>query len=58
MATLPKDVRKLFSSDMSIVVDYLAEGKDYKPFDQKILHMEAFLLLIRNLTGDVRYETN
>ena len=56
MATLPADVRKRFSSDMRIIVDYLAEGKEYKPSDQKILHMEAFLLLMRNLTGDVRYE--
>ena len=55
MTRLPKDVRKRFSSDMRIVVDYLAEGKDYKPSDQKILHMEAFLLLMRNLTGDGRY---
>ena len=54
IAALPKDVRKHFSSDMRIVVDYLAEGKDYKPSDQKIQHMEAFLLLMRNLTGDVR----
>lgn len=56
MAALPRDVRKHFSSDMRIVVDCLAEGKDYKPSGQKILHMEAFLLLMSNLTKDVRYE--
>lgn len=55
MTNLPKDVRDCFTSDMRIVVDYLAEGKDYKPSHQKIFHVEAFLLLMENLTADFRY---
>jgi len=56
MAYLPLKIRKRFKSDMRIIVDYLAEGKDYRPTDQKVLHVEAFLHLLRALTGDVRYE--
>ena len=56
MAHLPSKVRARFTSDMRVVVDYLAEGKDYHPTDQKILHVEAFLHLLRALTGDARYE--
>jgi len=56
MAHLPSEVRARFTSDMRVVVDYLAEGKDYRPTDQKILHVEAFLHLLRALTGDARYE--
>lgn len=55
MAQLPADVRKRFSSDMRIIVDYLAEGQNYIPTPQKIIHVEAFLLLMDNLTGDRRY---
>lgn len=56
MSKLPKEVRGRFTSDMRIVVDFLAEGKDYKPTEQRIVHVEAFLLLMKNLTGDDRYE--
>lgn len=55
MAHLPKKVRKCFRSDMRIVVDYLAEGKAYIPSQQKILHLEALLLMLKALTGDDRY---
>lgn len=56
MAHLPKEVRERFHSDMRIVVDYLAEGKDYVPTEQKIIHLEALLMMLSALTGDVRYE--
>lgn len=56
MAHLPVEIRKLFKSDMRIVVDYLAEGKEYVPTDQKIQHLEALLLLLRAITNDNRYE--
>lgn len=56
MSRLPKEVRQRFTSDMRIVVDFLAEGKDYKPTTQRIVHVEAFLLLMKNLTNDDRYE--
>ena len=55
MAHLSKQVRKRFKSDMRIVVDYLAEGHDYKPSTQKIAHPEALLLMLKALTGDKRY---
>lgn len=56
MAHLPVEVRARFKSDMRIVVDYLAEGKDYEPTRQPIVHMEALLLMLKALTGDDRYE--
>lgn len=56
MAHLPKNTRKLFTSDMRIIVDYLAEGKNYVPTKQKICHLEAVALLLQALTGDERYK--
>lgn len=56
MAYLPKSVRDCFSSDMRIVVDYLAEGKEYIPSNQRIVHLEELLLMLKALTGDTRYE--
>lgn len=56
MAHLPKNIRAYFHSDMRIIVDYLAEGRDYIPSRQKILHLDALLMMLRELTGDVRYE--
>ena len=56
MTHLPKKVRNRFRSDMRIVVDYLAEGKFYVPTRQKIVHLEALLMLLEALTGDERYE--
>lgn len=55
MAHLPQDVRERFHSDMRIVVDYLAEGKNYVPTKQKIVHLRELLLLLQALTGDDRY---
>ena len=56
MAHLPKEVRQRFHSDLRVVVDYLAEGKDYRPGRRRIVHVEAFLCLLGALTGDARYE--
>ena len=56
MAHLSKEVRQRFHSDLRVVVDYLAEGKDYRPDRRRIVHVEAFLWLLGALTGDVRYE--
>ena len=56
MAHLSRRVRERFQSDMRIIVDYLAEGKEYVPSKQKIKHPEAPLLMLAALTGDVRYE--
>ncbi|MGN0432146.1 MAG: hypothetical protein ACI4EQ_07295 [Lachnospiraceae bacterium] len=55
MAHLPLKIRRYFRSDMRIVVDYLAEGKNYVPTKQKICHLEEVILLLRALTGDERY---
>ena len=55
MARLPKQVRNRFRSDMRIVVDYLAEGRGYKPTTQKVVHVEALLLMMKALTNDNRY---
>lgn len=55
MAKLPPEIRRHFTSDMRIVVDFLAEGKNFIPTRQRILHTEAFLLLMESLTGDPRY---
>ena len=56
MTGLPADVRKRFRSDMRVIVDYLAEGKDYDPGDRVIRHPEAFLWMLYALTGDARYK--
>lgn len=56
MQSLPPDIRKRFHSDMRIVVDYLAEKENYKPTSQKIKHLEAFLFMMKVLTGDDRFE--
>ena len=56
MARLPEEIRRRFRSDMRIAVDCLAEGSGYAPTNQKIRHAEALLRLLRELTGDERYE--
>lgn len=56
MAHLPHKFRKLLQSDIKIIVDYLAEGANYKPTNQKIQHLEALILLFKAVTGDCRYE--
>lgn len=55
MRYLPPEVRQRFTSDMRIIVDYLAEGENYQCTDQPILHIEAVCRLLEALTGDIRY---
>ena len=51
MRHLPAETRKLFQSDMRIVVDYLAEGEGYRS-DRKIVHKAALIRMIRVLSGE------
>ena len=55
MRMLPKEVRKMFCSDMRLIVDYLAEGTEYIPTGQRIVHIEALLNMMHEITGDERY---
>lgn len=55
LRNLPEEVRQRFQSDMRIVVDYLAEGKDYRS-EQKVIHKEALIKLLRVLSGDENVE--
>ena len=45
MANLSVDVRDHFQSDLRIIVDYLAEGKDYEPGDR------GYKILCREING-------
>lgn len=51
MRYLPEEIRKKFRSDMRIVLDYLAEGNDYRS-NQKVIHKEALIRMINVLSGD------
>lgn len=51
MRHLPEETRNLFQSDMRIVVDFLAEGRDYRS-DRKITHKAALIRMIKVLSGD------
>lgn len=55
MRTLSPEIRKRFHSDMRLVVDYMAEGTDYMPSGQRIVHVEALLHMMHEITGDDRY---
>ena len=55
MRNLSAETRRLFQSDMRIVVDYLAEGNGYCS-DRKIVHKEALIKLLRVLSGDENVE--
>lgn len=55
MRNLSDETRRLFQSDMRIVVDYLAEGNSYCS-DRKIVHKEALIKLLRVLSGDENVE--
>lgn len=55
MRNLPQEVRKLFSSDMRLVVDYLAEGDSFQS-NRPVVHKEALIRLLRALGGDVNVE--
>ena len=51
MRRLPEDTRQLFQSDMRIVVDYLAEGENYRSH-RKITHKAALIKMIKVLSGE------
>ena len=55
MRHLPEETRKLFQSDMRIVVDYLAEGEKYRS-DRKIRHKAALIKMIKVLSGETDTE--
>ena len=51
MRRLSREMRELFRSDMRIVVDFLAEGKDYHS-DRKIIHKAALIKMLKVLSGE------
>lgn len=51
MRHLPEETRKLFQSDMRIVVDFLAEGNSYRS-DRKIVHKAALIKMLEVLSGN------
>ena len=51
MRHLPEETRALFQSDMRIIADFLAEGKDYIS-ERKIVHKAALIKMIKVLSGD------
>lgn len=55
MRYLPEETRKLFQSDMRIVVDFLAEGESYRS-DRKIVHKAALIRMIKILSGETATE--
>jgi len=55
MRNLPSEVRELFTSDMRLVVDYLAEGNRFRS-DRPVVHKEALVRLLRALGGDLDVE--
>ncbi|MBD5547975.1 MAG: hypothetical protein HDQ97_11335 [Lachnospiraceae bacterium] len=55
MRHLTKETRALFHSDMRIVVDYLAEGNQYRS-EKKIVHKAALIRMIKVLSGEMDTE--
>ncbi len=55
MRHLREETRKLFQSDMRIVVDYLAEGENYYS-NRKIRHKAALIKMIKVLSGEMDTE--
>ncbi len=55
MRYLPEETRKLFQSDMRIVVDFLAEGNGYRS-DRKIVHKAALIKMIKVLSRETDTE--
>ena len=55
MRYLPEETRKLFQSDMRIVVDFLAEGNGYRS-QRKIMHKAALIRMIKVLSGETDLE--
>lgn len=58
MKFLSKEIRQRFNSDMRIVVDYLAEGEQYVPTDQKIMDLDGMLRMLHALTGETNFTDN
>lgn len=55
MRRLPKELRERFTSDMRIVVDFLAEGNGYRS-EQRVVHKEALVKMLRVLSGEENVE--
>lgn len=55
MRCLPMEIRRRFKSDMRVVVDYLAEGKEYEPADQEIADVDGLMRMLYALTGDTDF---
>lgn len=55
MRNLQPEIRRLFQSDMRLVVDYLAEGNGFRS-DRRVVHKEALIRLLRALGGDRNVE--
>ena len=51
MRHLPQEIRERFSSDMRIVLDYLAEGNSYCS-DRPVVHKSALIRMLKVLSGD------
>ena len=58
MITLPLEIRQRFQSDMRVVVDYLAEGKEYEPTEQEIVDVDGTLRMLHALTGETDFIKN
>lgn len=58
MRCLPWEIRQRFKSDMRVVVDYLAEDKEYEPADQEIADIEGTMRMLYALTGDADFINN
>jgi hypothetical protein len=56
MAHLSREVREGFHSDMRVVVDILAEGKDYNYRNCRMKHTPAVMRFLKALTSDVRFD--
>ena len=55
MRHLPQEIRERFSSDMRIVLDYLAEGNSYCS-DRPVVHKSALIRMLKVLSGDYDIE--
>ena len=55
MRYLTEETRKLFQSNMRIVVDFLAEGNGYRS-QRKIVHKAALIRMIKVLSGETDIE--
>lgn len=58
MKCLPVEIRQRFKSDMRLVVDYLAEGREYEPANQEITDVEGTMRMLYALTDDVDFINN